>query len=99
MKYIEVLNEIAEYFSLSSVVDDEAVLMQFLQEHSKYDNTWNVGNGKINININQRIFKIWHLRNITCYHLMSEFYYPLLNINYSILYCNNMLLQILKYDR
>lgn len=43
-------------FSLSSVVDDEAVLMQFLQEHSKYDNTWNVGNGKININ--QRIFKI-----------------------------------------
>lgn len=45
-------------FSLSSVVDDEAVLMQFLQEHSKYDNTWNVGNGKISININQRIFKI-----------------------------------------
>lgn len=28
----------------NSVVDDEAVLMQFLQEHSKYDNTWNVGN-------------------------------------------------------
>lgn len=36
-------------FFLSSVIDDEAVLMQFLQEHSKYDNSWNVGNGKINI--------------------------------------------------
>ncbi|XP_062621087.1 E3 ubiquitin-protein ligase TRIM37-like [Saccostrea cucullata] len=28
----------------NSAVDDEAVLMQFLQEHSKYDNTWCVGN-------------------------------------------------------
>lgn len=45
-------------FFFFSVVDDEVVLMQFLQEYFKYDNIWNVGNGKINININQRIFKI-----------------------------------------
>lgn len=43
---MQIINSVSDYF-FTSAVDDEAVLMQFLQEHSKYDNTWNVGNGKI----------------------------------------------------